>query len=356
MFERLLRSTPDERGRLVRVVKPLRRVPGPLRLWRRQLMIPMRIRTVLLAAWACGAYLLAKGVFVSVFWLTVALPTLGSSGSSNFWLLLYGVGFLMLSVSGLVPVVLLIIAGLWAWKGRPITARMMASRGSCASCGHSLLGLVPDADGLTPCPSCQAVWRVGSPEACPTCDYDLTSAPQTAPHDTMICPECGDQWPAPSADRRRYDSVLLHGGVVDDAGVERPRKSDAKRRKASLRSRTRRDRERASLVIFVYWVPAVLCVLLLPWLISTLSEWALGGWLGETAIETISVIGLLVSIGIGVFWLKARVSGVFRRYNLLLDICPACDTDMRGLAVDDAGLAPCPHCHGRWKLPVRPAG
>lgn len=116
------------------------------------------------------------------------------------------------------------------------------------------------------------------------------------------------------------------------------------------------ERARASLGILVYWVPAVLCVLLHPWLIFKLTEWGLGGWLGEVAIEFISVAGLLASIGIGVLLLKARVSGVFRRYNLALDICPACDTNIRGLGVDAGGLVPCPHCHARWKLPVQPAG
>ncbi|MFI4916696.1 MAG: hypothetical protein ACIAS6_09365, partial [Phycisphaerales bacterium JB060] len=232
----------DERGRDVPVVRELQSLPSPIAVWRRRVALPRRVRVGVMTMWIIIGYLGAAWCFV-----------LGSTASV---LLSIGVGLddLSLVQELRVPALFwlsmpaLFLLGLqasWAWSGRQKAARLMAARGTCPSCTGSLPGAPEDADGLVRCPGCQASWRLGTPEACPACRYDLSGTASV--QGIITCPECAARWPAATEQRRRHEALAEFGHLTDDSGGQVPNRSTRHTKRTARALRTNDERERAGL-------------------------------------------------------------------------------------------------------------
>jgi len=338
----------DERGRDVPVVRELRWPPGPIKLLRKQPPLPMLTRRVAISYWVGAVYLSLKAGVITVLWLK-----LSTGGGGSLAVVVQGTGTLLLM--GLWPVPLLALVGwtLWVWRGRRNAARFTASRGACPSCGDSLLGTMEQQDGHVMCGSCDAAWKLGSPEVCPGCEYDLLGAHADA-DDILNCPECGLALPGANAERLRHDAVLLHGGMRDDAGISVPKRSDTKRKRAAIKSRPRAEVWRPHIRLLLLSVLCVAIVFLVPPFVGApvenmcrrvMSERAAGFVFGATIISIWSACGIVLFVQI------RRASAVASRR---LAICPACDTDMRAVMPHTDGLTPCPNCGAAWKLASQP--
>ena len=338
----------DERGRDVPVVRELRWPPGPVALLRKRPALPMLAHNIAFSYWVGAVYIAVKAGIITLVWLKVATGAAGSGG-----IVVQGTGVLLLMGLWPVPVLALLGWGLWTWRGRRNAARFMASRGACPSCGSSLLGLSEREDGYVVCGTCLSAWKVGSPEVCPGCAYDLLGTGSDA-DGVLTCPECGLAFPGASSERRRHDAVLLRGGMDDDAGLRVAKRHDAKRRRVSINARSRKEVERAQLPLFLLAMVGVAVVLLVPPFIGApvenmarrvMSDRAAGFVLGATIMSIWSGCGI-------VLYLKIREA--YAVGSCRLGICPACDADLRGVAVGEDGLTPCPNCDARWSLPPQP--
>ena len=81
----------------------------------------------------------------------------------------------------------------WRRRGRRMSARIIASKGVCPVCETDISEAIAEADGLTTCPRCAAAWKVGVPLECPTCEYDLRGVPASI-EGVTTCPECSATW------------------------------------------------------------------------------------------------------------------------------------------------------------------
>lgn len=340
----------DERGRAVPVVRELQSLPGPVAVWRKRVALPRSLRRSVITTWFMIGYLgaiwafPAVGVFTALAGIGVMFGDLLRLPEFRAWVLVWMCAPAML---------LMAVQASWAWSGRHKASRFMAARGCCPSCGVSLLGTTEDANGLAMCVKCRAAWKLGSPEKCPRCAYDLAGA--VGVDGVITCPECADTWPAATERRSRHEALAEHGSMLDDAGERAANRSNTKSRRIALRARSKDERERAGLANWLLSMGFILCFMLLPALCGASLFWLADRYLSETTADfTGAMLGYAIAGGLLFFGAKmARRS----RLNTCrrLAICPACDADLRGVAPRGDGLTTCPNCDAKWKLPVRSA-
>ncbi|UYV13931.1 MAG: hypothetical protein NCW75_06485 [Phycisphaera sp.] len=346
-MKRLLQAmVTDERGRDVPVVRELRSLPGPIAVWRKRTSTPPRVAGIYQCLWIGTVYILVKGSLYTGFLAYATISTIGISVGEAVEQML----FIPLSMLGMVAVLVLTMRCVWAFWGRSVSARLMASRGRCPSCGSSLVAGGSDDGGVTTCESCSAAWHVGAPEACPGCGYDLGGLPG-ATGGNMTCPECSATWPTATAARVQTERLIFHGAMRDDAGSLVARQSKAKIRRAVVRSRAKGEQERARLPGIFLWLATVAAVFLVIPVIGMSTTWLAGLVLPERGSEFAGGVMVLAGAALCVA-IMLRYKAWAQRYECRrLAICPACDADMRGLVPNANGLTPCPNCDAEWKLP-----
>ncbi len=339
----------DERGRDVPVVRELRSLPGPMAVWRKRVMLPKRVRGSLVTTWITLGY-------GAVFWSVLV-------GMMGFAVLSVGMGFY--DLAGLredrwwgvfwlsAPAVVLIgVQAMWAWSGRRKAALMMAAHGACPSCRASLLGRAEDKEGVVQCGTCQAHWKLGTPEACPTCGYDMRGAADV--DGVATCPECASRWPSASPHRKRHGAIVVHGAIEDDAGFEVPHSSDPKAYRKVAKTRSKSELERAGLKGWLQNIALVFVFLFLPAAVALSFAWLSDRYFSGSVARVLTMLfvyGGLIIMAITIpRIMRKTTTDICRR----LAICPACDADMRGTPPRSDGLTPCPACDAKWKLPASP--
>lgn len=341
----------DERGRDVPVVRELRSLPGPVAVWRTRVALSKTLRKNVITTWVLTGYLAgiwvlpAVGMIAALTGVGVTLAELLGMPEFRAWVLIWMAAPAMF---------LMAVQASWAWSGRQKASRFMAARGSCPSCGASLLGAREHASGLVVCKSCRAAWKLGSPATCPRCAYDLAGA--VGVEGVVTCPECAGRWPAATERRTRSEALAEHGSMLDDAGQAVANRSNAKSRRSALRERTKDERERAGFAQWLLSLAFILGFMLGPALVGASLFWIADRYLSETVAH---VSGAMLGYGIvgGLLFFGVKMARrSMRRTCRRLAICPACDADMRGAALGSDGLTPCPNCDARWKLPSQPAG
>ncbi len=345
----LTATVTDERGRDVPVVRELQSLPSPVAVWRKRVALPKHVRVSVMTAWGFIGYASAAWCFI-----TVSITTVLLSFSSGIDVVAETREFRVMALFWLsAPAMFLLgIQASWAWSGRQKAARLMAARGMCPSCTATLLGAREHDDVCVGCGTCQASWRLGTPEKCPSCRYDLTGA--VGVQDFITCPECAARWPAPSERRKRHEALVEHGSLTDDAGEDVANLSNRKSKRQARDLRSKDERERAGLLSWCLLLGGLLGIWLLPGLaiyaIITVAE-------RFTSEPTAQVLGMLV-VWSFIGALLPRWIRVIERVRIQscrrLSICPACDADMCGVPAGGDGLTACPACRARWKLPVRP--
>ena len=140
----------DERGRAVPVVRELARAPmWPWKTPPRRLVSAPARRWMLISGWT-GLAIIALAVVVCI----VAATASGSAAAN------VAVGVLVIFAVAYV-VVGFLQSWHWTGPGRQAAARAMALGGTCPSCGYGIAGVPRGDHGLTACPECASLWRVG---------------------------------------------------------------------------------------------------------------------------------------------------------------------------------------------------
>ena len=281
----------DELGRDVPVVRELRSMPGPAAVWRKRTVLPPRVGMLFQGFWIGIIYIMVK-----VTLLTSALVYALRPSSSSVGEIVEPLLFIPLSMFGTLAVFMLSMRSIWAFWGRPASARLMASRGHCPSCGSLLSDARVDFDGVTRCMACDAAWRVGSPEACPRCAYDLAGLSNKT-KGTIVCPECAATWPAATKERVRIDRQAFRGSLLDDAGRKIAREPRPEARRSAVKARSKEDRERARLPGAFFWLGVAATAFLIVPAFAASFTWLAGFMVPQRGAEFAGGIAALAGVG-----------------------------------------------------------